>query len=78
MRMTKQRIEILKDLEGGARVILTYDNIRGTHGYTLESSRKHKQPVIDLFIPELRKAGRLKELDDGLFKGCSQSFVLVQ
>ena len=78
--MTPWRQKILRDLRAGHRIIITQDSRDGFKAisYTLEGGGRHNERTLELFVPILLEQKIIKPQDDGLFKGCSQTLVVVR
>lgn len=80
-KMTDARQRILWALQGGAKIMVTNDNREGRKptSYSLEGSNARvTEETLELFFPIMLTQGLIQAVDDGLFSGCSQTYVVVR
>ncbi len=82
-QMTPARQRILAALGGGARILVTNDNRDGRKptSYSLEGpgpDARVSEATLELFVPIMIRERLIQPVDDGLFRGCSQTYIVVR
>lgn len=80
MRMTKQRKDLIEDLDNGAVFMVTVSGSEHIRDYITVrgGAKRHSENVVRSLFDLLKSENKLITVDEGLFPGCGQCFKMVR